>query len=183
METKEALSRIKALSQSVVKSEENANDLVDLLEYLQSEDVSVLKASVRAVCKLYSHLVREHYTWLVPAGVKRQRDPQSGSEVTQQYRDWMRQNYTVCLDRLLHLIHHDNNGVQDAGLCSLMKLIQAEGSAHQATCHGYVFPNILFHQVVTRLLDSTRDMGHLIGRFQEYLEYDDVRFYWLKNIA
>lgn len=35
METKAALSRIKALSQSVVKSEENANDLVDLLEYLQ----------------------------------------------------------------------------------------------------------------------------------------------------
>jgi len=64
-----------------------------------------------------------------------------------------------------------------------MKLIQVEGSAHQATCHGYVFPNILFHQVVTHLLDSTRDMGHLIGRFQEYLEYDDVRFYWLKNIA
>ena len=82
------------------------------LTLFQSEDVSVLKASVRAVCKLYSHLVREHYTWLVPAGVKRQRDPPSGSEVTRQYHEWMRQNYTVCLDRLLHLIHHDNNGVK-----------------------------------------------------------------------
>lgn len=36
METKtEVLSRIKALSQSVIESEENANDLVDLLGYLQ----------------------------------------------------------------------------------------------------------------------------------------------------
>ena len=36
METKaEVLSRIKALSQSVIESEENANNLVDLLGYLQ----------------------------------------------------------------------------------------------------------------------------------------------------
>ena len=36
METEaETLSRIKALSQSAIKSEENANDLVDLLEYFQ----------------------------------------------------------------------------------------------------------------------------------------------------
>jgi len=26
-------------------------------------------------------------------------------------------------------------------------------------------------------------MGHLIDRIQEYLEYADVRYYWLKNIA
>ena len=32
----EALSRIMALAQSITESEENANDLVDLLEYLQA---------------------------------------------------------------------------------------------------------------------------------------------------
>ena len=72
---------------------------------------------------------------------------------------------------------------QELALCSLMKMVQAEGSAHQATYHGYIFPNVLFHQVVTCLLDNTRDMRHLIGQFEEYLTFDDVRFYWLKNIA
>ena len=72
---------------------------------------------------------------------------------------------------------------QELALCSLMKMIQTEGAAHQATYHGYIFPNVLFHQVVTCLLDNARDMKHLIGRFKEYLEFDDVRFYWLKNIV
>ena len=31
---REALSRVRALAQSITESEENANDLVDLLEYL-----------------------------------------------------------------------------------------------------------------------------------------------------
>ena len=79
----------------------------------QSEDTPVLKASVRAVCKLYVKLVREHYSWLVPAGAKRRPQRHGATDkVTQQYHDWMRKNYTVCLDRLLQLVRHDDHNVQ-----------------------------------------------------------------------
>ena len=79
----------------------------------QSEDTPVLKASVCAMCKLYVKLVREHYGWLVPAGAKRQPQRHGATDkVTQQYHDWMRKNYTVYLERLLQLVHHNNHNVQ-----------------------------------------------------------------------
>ena len=74
--------------------------------------------------------------------------------------------------------------LQWTALCSLMSLVQAEGHAHQSTVKAYIYPNNLFHNIVSRLLDNNTDRCDLIGRFaDEYLQFDDVRFNWLKNIA
>lgn len=55
METKtEVLSRIKALSQSVIESEENANNLVDLLGYLQVYQIRTQEHDITML------LLREH---------------------------------------------------------------------------------------------------------------------------
>ena len=69
-------------------------------------------------------------------------------------------------------------------LCCLVSLVQVEGHTHQSTLKGYVYPNNLFHSIVSCLLDDDTNRGDLIGQFaDEYLHYDDVRYYWLKNIA
>lgn len=95
----------------------------------------------------------------------------------------MKQSYLACTERLLQLLYHNQPDIRWQCLTSLMKLVQAEGSTHQRLSHAYIFPNTFFHVVVSHLLDGEEDMSNLIGRFQEYLDYDDVRFYWLKNIA
>ena len=69
-------------------------------------------------------------------------------------------------------------------LCSLMSLVECEGVAHQSNTKAYIFPNTFFHTIVTHLLDDSDNRSNLIGRFtDEYLKYDDVRYYWLKNIS
>ncbi len=77
-----------------------------------------------------------------------------------------------------------HRSLQWTTLCSLMSLMQAEGHAHQSTLNDYIYPNNLFHSVVSCLLDNDTKRCDLIGRFaEEYLQYGDVRYYWLKNIA
>ena len=153
----------------------------------------VLKAAIKASCKVCCHLVSKHYTWLIPAGTKLSAKlgtssthvsvSQSSDDTTKKYRDWMKQNYLACTERLLQLLCHNEPDIRWQCVTSLMELIQAEGSTHQRLSHAYIFPNTFFHVVVSHLLDGEEDMSNLIGRFQEYLDYDDVCFYWLKNIA
>jgi U3 small nucleolar RNA-associated protein 19 len=154
--------------------------------------VVVLKAAIKASCKVCCHLVSVHYTWLVPAGTKLSANTSGGTRVpvspsnddtTKKYREWMKQSYLACIERLLQLLCHSEPDIWWQCLTSLMKLVQAEGSTHQRLSHAYIFPNTFFHVVVSHLLDNEEDVSNLIGRFQEYLDYDDVRFYWLKNIA
>ncbi len=73
--------------------------------------------------------------------------------------------------------------MQVASLTSLMKLVEAEGSAHQAMHHSYCFPNALFYRVTMAMLDGGKNTRHLVDQFQEYLLFDDVRYHWLRNIT
>lgn len=96
----ESIARISTLAQNVIDSEKNANDLVDLLEYLnvslstmqtwhdhsfyclfllllllllqfQSDcSIPLLKVSVQSLCRVCSHLVHKNYAWIVPSGSK-----------------------------------------------------------------------------------------------------------------
>ena len=153
----------------------------------------ILKAAIKASCRVCCHLVSKYYTWLVPAGIKlsvklstsvTHHVPVSSSDdTTKKYREWIKQSYLACTERLLLLLCHTDPDIRWQSLTSLVKLVQAEGSTHQILSHAYIFPNTFFHVVVSHLLSSEEDMSDLTDRFQEYLEYDDVRFYWLKNIA
>ena len=146
-----------------------------------------------------SHLISKYYSWLVPAGTKislklsivphDSTDASSGrasadvDSTTKKYRQWMRENYLACIESLQRLMFHTELEVRWLSLTSLLNLIQAEGLAHQLLSHSFIFPNTFFHIIVSHLLNDEQNMQELIGQFREYLKYDDVRFYWLKNIA
>ena len=125
---------IQALAKGAIEGKENANNLVDLLDYLQvranplthgriwtflvllqSRRARVVKWSCGAIATAYEHLIQEHYPWLVnsPAGRRQQAGLQSSqSEVVVKFRDWMRENYTSCKEQLLTLLAHESRDVQ-----------------------------------------------------------------------
>lgn len=188
------LQKIEALSRSSKDSEDNANDIIDLLQYLQSADVEVAARAITEACSVFCHVLGLHYTWLVPVGGRRRAvggGQSSAAPVAPgddplalQYQRWLRKNYTTFLDQLLELLSsHSPAEIQACSLAAVMRLVQAEGHAHQNRFGGYIFPNHLFHLVVSRLLGNQTDRRVLIGHMKEFLQYDDVRLHWLKNIA
>lgn len=174
----ESLTKIASLSKSIIESQKNVNGLPELIQYLQGDHDVVVKASLAALDKVYSHIVSQgDLAWLLHS--PRTKDhPHDDDDVLHEYRCWMRATYISCRDQLLFLLLHPQYTVAALALQLLMKMVGWEGGAHT-----YSFPNGLFYNLVARLLENTVEGELLMGQCAQWLSYHDVLFHWLKNIA
>ncbi|XP_018413855.1 PREDICTED: nucleolar complex protein 4 homolog isoform X2 [Nanorana parkeri] len=173
----------------VLQSRANANSVFDILEYLESENDGDVQAAIRTCSKLFESLLEKGELYVGDLPSEDEHLPDSmGAE--QKYKIWMRHRYKSCVSCLVDLLHHNSFQLQELALCMLMKFIVLEGKFPLEAAKwkdGYRFPHPLLKLVVAGLLPEDKDLSTLITRFQEYLEYDDVRYYtmsWInENIA
>ncbi|MGH0169164.1 UNVERIFIED_CONTAM: hypothetical protein FKN15_056001 [Acipenser sinensis] len=101
------------------------------------------------------------------------------------YKVWMRHRYSSCVQQLLELMGHDEYQVKEAALCALMKFVEMEGKRSLLKVdwdEHYSFPRELLKSVVEHLLSLEKHMSLLISRFQEYLEFEDIRYYVMASV-
>ncbi|NP_001084692.1 nucleolar complex protein 4 homolog B [Xenopus laevis] len=164
---------------AVLESRGNANAVFDILEHLESKKEDVVQAAIRTTSKLFEVLLekRELYIGDLPA---EDDSPPDTCSAEDKYKMWMRNRYNSCVSCLLDLLQYSSFSVQELVLCTLMKFIQLEGKfplENSEWRDSYRFPRELLKFVVDNLLQEEADCTLLITRFQEYLEYDDVRYY------
>ncbi|KAE8634863.1 hypothetical protein XENTR_v10002455 [Xenopus tropicalis] len=164
---------------AVLGSRTNANAVFDILEHLESKKEEVVQAAIRTTSKLFEVFLekRELYIGDLPAEDDSLPDTCSAED---KYKMWMRHRYNSCVTCLLNLLQHSSFSVQELALCTLMKFIQLEGKfplENSEWKESYRFPIELLKFVIDNLLQEETDSTLLITRFQEYLEYDDVRYY------
>ncbi|KFP26004.1 Nucleolar complex protein 4, partial [Colius striatus] len=102
------------------------------------------------------------------------------------YKMWMRHRYKECVDSLAELLGHRAFPVKESALCTLMKFVELEAKYPliKAEWKGSLtFPRELLKVVVDGLLPLHDDASLLISRFQEYMEYDDVRYFVIKAVT
>ena len=58
-----------------------------------------------------------------------------------------------------------------------------EGRGCQKVRSSYQFPNASLYSLVSVLLDKVGDHSGLVETCKPWLDYHDVLFHWLKNIA
>ncbi|KAG9487558.1 hypothetical protein GDO78_007416 [Eleutherodactylus coqui] len=168
----------------VLQSRGNANTVFDILEYLESENDGHVLAAIRTCSKLFESLLekRELYIGDLPA----EADGSSGSlSAEEKYKVWMRHRYNSCVACLVEHLHATSSQVQELALCTLMKFVQVEGKFPLESAiwkDSYRFPHRLLKRIVHGLLQEEKDSTLLLSRFQEYLEYDDVRYYTMTVI-
>ncbi|XP_075710531.1 nucleolar complex protein 4 homolog [Rhinoderma darwinii] len=169
---------------AVLQSRSNANSVFDILEYLESENDDDVLAATRTCSKLFESLLEkgELYIGDLPAEDESLSDSLSAEE---KYKLWMRHRYNSCVSCLVELMRGGSFQVQELALCMLMKFIQLEGKFPLESAKwkdSYRFPRRLLKLVIDSLLQEEKDSSPLIARFQEYLEYDDVRYYTMSVI-
>lgn len=173
------LSTIRELSDKILQTEENANCLLELQEYLIADSVPVLKECISVLCSTYCRLIAASCPWLSHRAVGQGARENVSDPVLRVYREWMCANYTVYLEKLLAFLRHADDGVQELSLHSLLDLMQAECHAHPK----HIFPNHTLNMMVGHLLAMKRDMGALITSLKGYLHYDDFRLHLMKNVV
>ncbi|KAM4050872.1 nucleolar complex protein 4 homolog [Anomaloglossus baeobatrachus] len=168
----------------VLQSRANANSVFDILEYLESENEDVVLAAVRTCSKLFESLLEkgELHAGDLPAEDESLSESLSAEE---KYKIWMRHRYNSCVSCLVELLDATSFQVQELAMCTLLKILQLEGKFPLESASWrdtYRFPRRLLKLAVDRLLQEETDSSPLISRFQEYLEYDDIRYYTLSVI-
>lgn len=178
--TMETLTKtLRDLSEKTLQTEENANCLVELQEYLLDDRLAVVKECVSVLCSTYCRLISTTCPWLSHKAVGQGSRDNVADPVIRVYREWLCGNYTAYLDKLLGLLRHSDAAMQELALHSLLELLQAEGHAHPKR----VFPNHTFYNLVGSLLSMKADMEPLIRCLKEYMKYEDIRLHVMKNIV
>uniref|UniRef100_A0A8C3AU37 Nucleolar complex associated 4 homolog n=1 Tax=Cyclopterus lumpus TaxID=8103 RepID=A0A8C3AU37_CYCLU len=170
--------------ENVLESRKNANDVFDILEFLESRKEKDVVNAVNACSKLFTTLLEKNELFLgkLPA----EDEALSGSRsADEKYSMFMRHRYNSCVEMLLEHLNHELHCVKESALCCLMKFAAGEGQHPLEDLdwnEHYSFPRELIQAVVDRLLTKTTDNSLLISRFQEFLEMEDVRYYVMSSI-
>uniref|UniRef100_UPI00398F0D3C nucleolar complex protein 4 homolog isoform X2 n=1 Tax=Pristiophorus japonicus TaxID=55135 RepID=UPI00398F0D3C len=177
----EAEARLRA----VLGSRRNANTALDMVQGLEADQEADVLAAIRTCSQLFCTLLQqgELFVGQLPGEEEALSADYSAEK---KYKIWMRHRYSNCIEQLLNLMTHASDQVQEAALCTLMKFVQTEGKwplvKYEEDTH-YVFPWELFRSLVEQLLQVESDSSSLLARFEEYLEYEDVRYYTMASAA
>ncbi|XP_071322461.1 nucleolar complex protein 4 homolog [Trachinotus anak] len=170
--------------ESILESRKHANDVFDILEFLQSEKEKDVISAVSSCSKLFCTLLerKDLFIGKLP-GEEEALNGGYGAE--ERYHIFMRHRYNSCVEMLLEHLSHEVHSVKESALCCLMEFAAGEGQHPLEDLdwsEHYSFPRELIQAVVFRLLSKTTDNSLLISRFQEFLEMEDVRYYVMSSI-
>ncbi|KAI7795828.1 nucleolar complex protein 4 homolog [Triplophysa rosa] len=175
---------INAKSERVLQNRKHANDIFDVIEYLQSDKEKEIICASNACGKIFCELFErgELYVGQLPSEDEIVQGDRSAKE---KYHIFMRHRYNNCVELLLENIGHNVFQVKESSLCAVMKFVSAEGKhplQNLDWSEHYSFPRELILALVEHLLSEKEDMSLLISRFQEFLEMDDVRYYFMSSV-
>ncbi|KAK2537762.1 Noc4l [Columba livia] len=174
-----------AALEAVLANRGNANRVFDILEPLAGQDQAEVLSAGRTCSRLFGALLerRELFVGDLPAQEASLAENYSAED---KYKIWMRHRYNECVESLAELLGHDAFPVKELALCTLMKFVELEAKYPliKAEWKGSLtFPRELLKVVVDGLLPVNEDASLLISRFQEYMEYDDIRYFVIKAVT
>ncbi|KAM6377900.1 nucleolar complex protein 4 homolog isoform 1-T1 [Pluvialis apricaria] len=172
--------------EAVLGSRGNANRVFEILELLVGqEDEEEVLCAARTCSRLFGALLErgELFVGRLPAEEASLAESYSAEE---KYKIWMRHRYNDCVGCLAELMGHDAFQVKELSLCTLMKFVELEAQYPLIKVEWkgtLTFPRELLKVVVDGLLPLNEDASLLISRFQEYMEYDDIRYFVIKAVT
>ncbi|KAI0208870.1 Nucleolar complex-like protein 4 [Lamellibrachia satsuma] len=175
----DCIKQLKDKTKGIINDRKNANQLIDVILCCESDDPAVVVAAIQSLHKVFSHLIKSQEMYL-PKPVDPDNMPKDSEG---KYKTWLRERYDDATSSLCQLLTDQHANVQELALCTLMKFVKAEGETplRKISENAVCFPALQFKPVVEGLLSSKLKLDQLITHFQEFLEYDDVRYYTMKT--
>ncbi|XP_047227943.1 nucleolar complex protein 4 homolog isoform X2 [Girardinichthys multiradiatus] len=175
---------LEGVVERILESRKHANDVFDILEFLQSEKEEDVFCAVNACCKLFCTLLerKDLFIGKLPG---EDASLNGGHSAEMKYKIFMRHRYNSCVEIMLEHLNHETHEVKESALCCLMKFAEGQGQHPLEDLdwsEHFSFPRELIQAVVHNLLSQSSDNSLLISRFQEFLEMEDVRYYVISSI-
>lgn len=178
---KEEILKVKELAKCFMKDPKNANCIIDVIARLESNDTSVVTASIHAVANVFTQLLKRGSMWLERPSLGEQED-RLDRTAEEKLKLWLLGRYEDVIGRLLEFFAGDKQKIQELSLCTVMKFIAAQGCnpLSKVAKEKHYFPADLLEKVIKALLSEEHDLKDLIEKFEEYADFPDVKFHTLK---
>ncbi|XP_071946361.1 nucleolar complex protein 4 homolog B-like [Antedon mediterranea] len=170
---KQLLKGIKSKVEQSLSGKKNSNCIIDILKLTHDADKSIVTAAIKGLSRIFTMLLAKQEMII------------KEDEEDKKYKQWLQDRYKDCIQCLIDVIANKNSKpiTQELAMCTIVKLLEAESRNPLKQNQGYFFPRSPLEKLLTCLLSSMQDFTHLMNRFQEYLEYDDMRFYTLEVVS
>lgn len=177
---KPAVTEIKKKIGEVLDSPKHANNIVDLIGVLElTEPGFCVTASINGLKRIFSSAIDKNQMKKPPGA---ESDPsQTSSEDS--YKHWMYQRFEEFIKKLCGLLHHHKKPVTELALATVMSLLVSRHNKvnHAKQVTAWAEEDIGFLQSIVVALCSTKSSSKpQIVRFQEYLDYPDVKLNFLQ---
>ncbi|KAJ2865400.1 Maturation and nuclear export of 40S ribosomal subunits interacting protein [Coemansia aciculifera] len=174
-ESKAVVDRIILLENNVVSSQQNLNDVVDILSIAKSGNVETMFVATNSLGRIFAGLWKQGL-------LKRNKD---GKTAASTVSDWLRGNYNEYIGILKTQLKHSEAAIQVAALKLLMQAVVHEGENASKSSGSYEFPNSLYLSILELILDGSEASDHLLRTLADsYLNlYDDLRYYFYRDVA
>nr|CAG4651775.1 EOG090X04ZD [Triops cancriformis] len=172
------MENVKSLVKECVANKKNYNNIVDIIAVLEQEnELKVSMAAIRGLEKVFCHIVKLGHMAGTPTSANNEANPND------KLKTWLNERYAESQLALQHQLHQDNPKIQEQALLSLLKILQYEGQYPIQTVQGYYFPVKFLEGVVKKLVTSKKKMSTLITRFQEFLDFEDIKLHILRALS
>ncbi|XP_014674264.1 PREDICTED: nucleolar complex protein 4 homolog B-like [Priapulus caudatus] len=174
---------IKGKAKAFLEDRKNANELVEILSYFADERAEILLSAIRAVHKLFCHVINSKSMVLQKSTLELGDNEGSTAE---KYRVWLQGLYADTIDQLLSQLNSRHENVAELAVTTLLKFLEREGTNPLVQVEDVkypTFPTKLFAAIMDHALSSEADSGRLILRLTESLEFADMRLHCLRQVS
>nr|XP_023023522.1 nucleolar complex protein 4 homolog B [Leptinotarsa decemlineata] len=170
---------IKVSKQLKMKAQEfltsrNTESLIDILNHFKSGYQAQCLVTLEMI---FTTLLKEKQMFIEIVPLK----PVENT-IENQRKEWLRNVYEEFFTECLQCCEHNSYKIQTQGLCTAMSLIAWEGKyplEPKGSLDNYV-PLTKLKYVLMRILSNKQNNTHLISKYTEYLQFDDILFFTWK---
>jgi len=166
-------SDIKTKVAEIIDSKSKAEHLIDLLAALEEDSISSKLRGIHALNKSWTHVIRR-------GDLKVDKNEESDK-----YKTWIREVFQQSWNKLTELISEDEAKVSNLAISTTVGYIVTLHETNNEDNRNYWDGEEvkLLRSILIILLSSTGDQSSQIQRFQEYLEYHDVKQHVIQGMA
>eukprot|EP00092_Neocalanus_flemingeri_P008296 GFUD01008943.1.p1 GENE.GFUD01008943.1~~GFUD01008943.1.p1 ORF type:complete len:538 (-),score=176.06 GFUD01008943.1:19-1632(-) len=171
---------IKEKAAAVVESRKNANNIVDLIGHLElTEPGYAVAAAIQGVKRIFTVAIEKHELL--------EKEDSDEIPAEDKYRIWMYNRFQEVVKKLCTLLHHKKASVSTLALASIMSFLKTswvsreKGEADKADWGQK--EREMINSVILSVCSNKHQAKNVITRFQEFLLYIDVKFYFLKQLS
>ena len=165
---------IKDVVGKILEARSNTKLIPDLIQALSEK--STTKSALNGLLKVFTHLIKKGD--LKPANTQNESDP------AYKYSTWICKVFDEAFEKIVELI--DQNDEQSCKILCLTTSIKLLKLAHEDLDEKKTWTTKdinRFKEIIESVVSKDHKNANLIDRFQEYLEYNDAKYYTIQILS